>query len=73
MSEGAYIGGTMDRYDAILEHLKMAQSQSRETMANRFDSLVSSLEQLVNTPNPPSRKPFRRKRRRCFRSLKSKP
>ncbi len=38
----------MDRFDAILEHLKEAQSRSRESVASRLDTLVESLEQLID-------------------------
>jgi hypothetical protein len=39
----------MDRYDAILEHLENAQSKGRESVMNRLDTVVSSLEQLMET------------------------
>jgi hypothetical protein len=39
----------MDRYDAILEHLKKAQTRGRDSIANRLDSAVASLEELINT------------------------
>jgi hypothetical protein len=39
----------MDRFDAILEHLKEAQSRSRESVASRLDTVVASLEQLIDT------------------------
>ena len=33
----------MDRYDAILEHLKKAQSQGLDSVAHRLDAIVESL------------------------------
>lgn len=37
----------MDRYDAILEHLKNAQSRGLDTAASCLDAAVESLEQLI--------------------------
>ncbi len=37
----------MERYDAILEQLKKAQSRGMETITNRLDFVVKSLEELI--------------------------
>ncbi len=37
----------MDRYDAILEHLKKARSRGLDTATSRLDAAVESLEQLI--------------------------
>lgn len=37
----------MDRYDAILEHLKKAQSAGVDTIAARLDAIAESLDELV--------------------------
>ena len=37
----------MERYDAILEQLKKAQSRGMETITNRLDFVVESLEELI--------------------------
>ena len=37
----------MERYDAILEQLKKAQSRGMETITNRLDFVVQSLEELI--------------------------
>jgi hypothetical protein len=37
----------MDRYDAILEHLKKAQSQGLDSVATRLDAIVESLGELI--------------------------
>ncbi len=39
----------MDRFDAILEHLKQAQARGRDSVANRLDTVVASLEELIHT------------------------
>jgi hypothetical protein len=39
----------MDRFDAILEHLKKAQSAGLDSMASRFDAIAESLEQLIQS------------------------
>jgi hypothetical protein len=39
----------MDRYDAILEHLKKAQSDGLESMATRLDAIVESLDDLIQS------------------------
>lgn len=39
----------MDRYDAILEHLKKAQSDGLESMATRLDAIAESLDELVQS------------------------
>lgn len=39
----------MDRYDAILEHLKKAQSQGLDSVATRLDAIVESLGQLIQS------------------------
>jgi hypothetical protein len=39
----------MDRYDAILEHLKKAQSQGLDSVASRLDAIVESLGELVQS------------------------
>jgi hypothetical protein len=38
----------MERYDAILEQLRKAQSRGIETITNRLDFVVQSLEELIN-------------------------
>ncbi len=38
----------MERYDAILEQLKKAQSRGMETITNRLDFVVQSLEELIH-------------------------
>jgi len=38
----------MERYDAILEQLKKAQSRGMETVTNRLDLVVQSLEELIH-------------------------
>jgi hypothetical protein len=37
----------MDRYDAILEHLKNSQSRGLDTVTKRLDTVVESLEELI--------------------------
>jgi hypothetical protein len=37
----------MDRYDAILEHLKKAQSQGLDSVATRLDAIVESLGEVI--------------------------
>jgi hypothetical protein len=39
----------MDRYDAILEHLKKAQSQGLDTVATRLDAIVENLGELIQS------------------------
>ena len=39
----------MDRYDAILEHLKKAQSQGLDSVAHRLDAIVESLGELIQS------------------------
>jgi hypothetical protein len=39
----------MDRYDAILEHLKKAQSQGLDKVASRLDALVESLGEMIRS------------------------
>jgi hypothetical protein len=39
----------MDRYDAILEHLKKAQSQGLDSVATRLDTIVESLGDLIQS------------------------
>jgi hypothetical protein len=39
----------MDRYDAILEHLKKAQSQGLDSVATRLDTIVESLGELIQS------------------------
>jgi hypothetical protein len=39
----------MDRYDAILEHLKKAQSDGLESMATRLDAIADSLDELIQS------------------------
>ena len=39
----------MDRYDAILEHLKKAQSQGLDSVATRLDAIVESLGELLQS------------------------
>ncbi len=39
----------MDRYDAILEHLKEGRNRGLEMAASRLDTVVESLEQLIRT------------------------
>ena len=39
----------MDRYDAILEHLKKAQSRGLEAVNSSLDSISASLEDLIET------------------------
>lgn len=39
----------MDRYDALLEQLKMTQRHSLDGVANRFNDFVTQLEGLVDT------------------------
>ena len=39
----------MDRYDAILEHLKKAQSQGLDSVATRLDAIVESLGELIQS------------------------
>jgi hypothetical protein len=39
----------MDRYDAILEHLKKAQSQGLDSVASRLDTIVESLGELIQS------------------------
>jgi hypothetical protein len=39
----------MDRYDAILEHLKKAQSQGLDSVAGRLDAIVESLGELIQS------------------------
>ncbi len=38
----------MERYDTILEQLRKAQSRGIETITNRLDFVVQSLEELIN-------------------------
>lgn len=38
----------MERYDAILEQLRKAQSRGIETITNRLDFVAQSLEELIN-------------------------
>jgi hypothetical protein len=40
-------GGTMDPYDTILELVKRAQTRGLETVTNRLDFVVESLEELI--------------------------
>jgi hypothetical protein len=37
----------MDRYDAILEHLKEAQRRSRDSVASHLDAVVTDLERVL--------------------------
>ena len=39
----------MDRYDALLEHLKVTQRHSLDAVANRLNDFVTQLENLVDT------------------------
>jgi hypothetical protein len=39
----------MDRYDAILEHLKKARSRGFDSVANRLDSIAEDLGKLIQT------------------------
>jgi len=39
----------MDRYDAILEQLKKAQSQGVDSVASRLDAVVANLDELLQT------------------------
>jgi hypothetical protein len=39
----------MDRYDAILEHLKKAQSQGLDSVATRLDAIVESFGELIQS------------------------
>jgi len=39
----------MDRYDAILEQLKKAQSQGVDSVANRLEAVVANLDDLLQT------------------------
>jgi hypothetical protein len=39
----------MDRYDAILEHLKKAQSQGLDSVATRLDAIVENLGDLLQS------------------------
>ncbi len=39
----------MDRYDAILEHLKKAQSRGLDSVAKRLDSIAENLGELIQT------------------------
>ena len=39
----------MDRYDAILEQLKKAQSQGLDSVATRFDAIVENLGELLQS------------------------
>ena len=39
----------MDRYDAILEHLKKAQSQGLDSVATRLDAIVENLGELIQS------------------------
>jgi len=39
----------MDRYDAILEHLKKAQSRGLESAATRLDAIVENLGELIQS------------------------
>jgi hypothetical protein len=39
----------MDRYDAILEHLKKAQSQGLDSVATRLDAIVENLGELLQS------------------------
>jgi hypothetical protein len=39
----------MDRYDAILEQLKKAQSQGVDSVASRLEAVVANLDQLLQT------------------------
>ena len=39
----------MDRYDAILEHLKKAQSQGLDSVATRLDTIVENLGELIQS------------------------
>ena len=39
----------MDRYDAILEHLKKAQSDGLESMATRLDAIAESFDELIQS------------------------
>jgi hypothetical protein len=39
----------MDRYDAILEHLRKAQSQGLDSVATRLDAIVESLSELIHS------------------------
>jgi hypothetical protein len=39
----------MDRYDAILEHLKKAQNQGLDSVATRLDTIVESLGELIQS------------------------
>ena len=39
----------MDRYDAILEHLKKAQSQGLDSVATRLDTIVENLVELLQS------------------------
>ena len=39
----------MDRYDAILEHLKNAQNRGLDSVATRIDAIVETLGELIQT------------------------
>ena len=39
----------MDRYDAILEQLKNAQSQGVDSVASRLEAVVANLDELLQT------------------------
>lgn len=39
----------MDRYDAILEHLKHAQNRGLDSVATRIDAIVETLGELIQT------------------------
>ena len=39
----------MDRYDAILEHLKKAQSRGLDTVASRLDAIVENLAEVIQS------------------------
>ena len=39
----------MDRYDALLEHLKKGRRQGLDTVATRLNALVSDIERYAET------------------------
>lgn len=56
----------MDRYDAILEHLKKAQSSGLDAVTSSFDAVVERLEELVQAAKSNFQEALPRDAEECF-------
>ena len=56
----------MDRYDAILEHLKRAQSSGLDAVTSSFDAVVERLEELIQATRTTFQEALPRDAEECF-------